>query len=91
LTGFAAGLGLIWFLLRQSLYLYKNSSFLSQVEARMALLAPFILCAIAVRSIFEQPGLFGYANGIVDYLTYSWAALVVALSATLRTCKQETD
>jgi len=84
LTGFAAGLGLIWFLLRQSLYLYKNSSFLSQVEARMALLAPFILCAIAVRSIFEQPGLFGYANGIVDYLTYSWAALVVALSATLR-------
>jgi O-antigen ligase len=79
LVGFAAGVALVAFLLRRAFRHSERGPESSQLKAPGAALVPYITIAIVLRGLGEQPGFFGAANGLVDFLAYAAAAQVVAL------------
>jgi O-antigen ligase len=83
LLGFVSGFLLLAFLGVLSVRLHAHHDALSGSDRTFAYLAPAIWTLFAVRGLFEQPGLFGYGDGLVDFLAFSFAACTVALAGTI--------
>ncbi len=83
LVVFGAGLVMVAFLIRQSWRLHEGKAFLAGTDRAFATVAPLVVVLMLVRALVEQPGLLGSANGLVDYLAYAAAALIVATATQL--------
>jgi O-antigen ligase len=84
LVGFLAGASLLSFLLRWAFQLGSRRTEFGERDALAAGIAPYVVVGIALRGLGEQPGFFGAANGLVDFLAFVAAAQVVALAAASR-------
>ncbi len=71
------------FLLGIAIRVYRLRTRLHGIDRAYGWLAPFVVVLILVRSLGESPGWFGYANGLVDFLAYGLAAILVAVAASL--------
>lgn len=80
---FGVSLVMVAFLARQSFRLFEGRTLLIGTDRAFAAVAPLVVVLMLVHGLFEQPGLFGYANGLVDYLAYAAAAVIVATAARL--------
>ena len=71
------------FLLWLAVRVYRSRDRLHGIDRTFAWLAPFVVVLILVRSLGESPGWFGSADGLVDILAYGFAAMLVAVAASL--------
>jgi O-antigen ligase len=71
------------FLLLVALRVYRARHRLDGLDRAFGWLAPFVVVLILARSLGELPGWFGYADSLVDFLAYGWAAMLVAVAASL--------
>lgn len=83
---FITAMLLLLALTRMSWSVYDHRRTLPVLEGRAARIAPFVVLLLLIRGLGEQPGLFGYAIGAVDFLSYIVAVNILALE-TLR-CSQ---
>jgi hypothetical protein len=74
------GLILLWFVFTRSVVVSGVRSTLGASDRRAAAIAPFFIVIQFVRGFGEQPGLFGKADGLVDFLVFAAAAQVIAVA-----------
>ncbi|HET9519991.1 MAG TPA: O-antigen ligase family protein, partial [Candidatus Limnocylindrales bacterium] len=82
LGGLAAA-AMIGFLVYLSLRVFRARNRLARSDRALVWLAPFAVVLVLVRSLGESPGWFGGADGLVDFLAYGFAALLVGVAASL--------
>jgi O-antigen ligase len=69
------------FLLRLAMRIHRSRRELHGIDRAYAWLGPFVIVLILVRSLGEMPGWFGYADSLVDFLAYGYAAMLVSVAA----------
>lgn len=74
---------LMVYLFHLSVRVWKTRGTLSDHDRAFATIAPAVMLLLALRSAFEQPGLFGHASGLVDFCAYAWAGMLIAVSSSL--------
>lgn len=84
LITFIPGLIMFTLVIRLSFFIYYNQNVLEHIDREFAKVAPIITILITIRSFSEQPGLLGYANSTVDFITYSIVSLIIATSIKVR-------
>lgn len=78
-----AALAVSAFLVWHCILVFRSRGRLHGIDRAFAALAPFAVVAILVRSLGEAPGWFGLADGLVDFLAYGFAAMLVAVASRL--------
>lgn len=83
LVGFFWGVLLFVYLLNSAVVVYKyiRSSFPSL--GPVAAIYPLFVIVIAIRGLSENGGLFGYANGALDFVVFAGASLIIATRSQL--------
>ncbi|MFN4282709.1 MAG: O-antigen ligase family protein [Alphaproteobacteria bacterium] len=86
--GLLSAIAIQIYLFRCAVQLYRGRDVLDERDRMMATLAPTLVLFMFLRSLAESSGLFGTANGEVDYMTYFVSSYFVALYAEIERRKQ---
>lgn len=79
LIGFCLQMTLLAYLVKAAFRLYWSRVGLQGADRSVAVMAPYLVVLVLLRSLSETGGLLGYANGGVDFMAYAAVGLILAV------------
>lgn len=80
LVGFFIGVWILGFLVHLSFKVCPTSSSAKLVKSNVYFIYPLFFLIVMIRGLSESGGVFGYANGLIDFVVYSGVCLLIAFA-----------